>query len=118
MRIATALSFTCLLLVACADDGGGHGGGGAGAPAAPTGLAAAKLGSGVHLTWTDASDNEIHFMIMRKPQGGAYEDVGMVPFDTAQYHDEPVTAGTTYVYMVMAMNADGESASNEVTFTP
>ena len=113
----SVVSFAGLLLAACADDGG-HGGGGAGAPAAPSGLAVAKLGSGAHLTWTDASDNEDHFMIMRKTQGGTYEDVAMVPFNTSQYHDEPVTAGTTYVYMIMAMNANGESSSNEVTFTP
>lgn len=122
MRTLMSLSFIGLLLSACADDGGdgggGGGGGSTGAPTAPTALSAAKLGSGAHLTWTDASSNEDNFMVMRKTSGGAYEDVAMVPFDTVQYHDEPLAAGTTYVYVIMAMNEIGSSSSNEVTFTP
>lgn len=108
--------FSGLLLTACASDHGGGGGGSA--PAAPTNLAAVKLGAGAHLTWTDASDNEDHFMIQRKPQGGAYTDIDMVTFNTTSYHDEPVAAGMTYVYKVIAMNGAGEAASAEVTFTP
>lgn len=119
MRTLMSLSFLGLLLSACADDGGdGGGGGGTGAPTAPTALAAAKLGSGAHLTWTDASSNEDTFMVMRKTSGGTYEEVATVPFNTVQYHDEPLTTGTTYSYTVMAINADGSSSSNEVTFTP
>ncbi len=116
-NVVTVLVASTLLLSCTSDEG--HGGGtGVTAPAAPTGLAVAKLGAGAHLTWTDASDNEDHFMLMRKPQGGAYAEVDMLTFNTTQYHDEPVTAGTTYVYKVLAMNGGGESSSNEVTFTP
>jgi len=57
-------------------------------------------------------------MIMRRPQGGAYDDIDMLAFNTTSYHDASVTAGTTYVYMVTAMNGKGEASSNEVTFTP
>lgn len=118
MRNVLPVLFASALLVSCASDEEHGGGGGGTAPAAPTGLAVAKLGGGAHLTWTDASDNEDHFMIMRKAGGGAYAEVDMVTFNATQYHDEPVTAGTTYVYKVLAMNGGGESSSNEVTFTP
>lgn len=91
---------------------------GASAPAAPTNLAVGNVGGGGHLTWTDNSDDEDHFMIMRKPMGGTFAEIDMVTFDIAQYHDSSVTAGTAYVYMVTAMNAAGEASSNEVTFTP
>lgn len=91
--------------------------GGDAAPAAPTNLTAAKLGSGVHLTWADNSDDEEEFMIMRKSGTGAYEEVSSVTFNTTQFHLEPVTAGTAYTYQIWAMNAGGHSMSNEVAFT-
>ena len=62
-------------------------GGGDAPPAAPTGLAVAKLGQGGHLTWTDNAANEEEFMIMRKDGAAAYEELGRVPFDSVQYHD-------------------------------
>ncbi len=86
------------------------------APSAPTALAVANVSGGAHLTWTDTSDNEEHFMIMRKVEGGTFDDVDMLAFNTSQYHDSSVVAGTTYVYMVVAMNGKGEASSNEVTF--
>lgn len=108
-----ATLFGLVVLTACASDDGGAGG----APAAPTGLAVAKLGGGGHLTWMDKSDNEDHFMIMRKDGGGEYAEVSTVTFNTTSFHDEPLTAGTMYTYKVMAMNASGHSESNEVTYT-
>ncbi len=87
-------------------------------PVAPTNLAVSTVGGGGHLTWKDNSDNEDHFMVLRKPMGGAYDDVATVDFNGTQYHDSSVTAGTTYVYQIMAMNSAGETTSNEVTFTP
>jgi len=96
---------------ACSSDGAGGT-----APAAPTGLAVAKLGAGGHLTWTDASDNEDEFMIMRKEGAGAYIELSTLAFNQTQYHDEPLTTGTTYVYMVMALNDGGQSSSNEVSY--
>ena len=88
------------------------------APTAPTGLAVSNVSGGAHLTWTDTSDNEDHFMIMRKPANGTFAEVDTVPFNTTTYHDSSVTAGMTYVYKVVAMNAKGEASSNEVTFAP
>lgn len=88
-------------------------------PDAPQMLAAEELSGGAHLTWVDASDDETEFMIMRMDvaAGGEYETITTVPFDTTQYHDAPLMAGVTYMYMVMAMNDAGTSESNEVEFT-
>lgn len=103
------------LSLAVASCGSEHGGGAA--PAAPTNLTATKLGAGAHLTWTDNSDNEDEFMIMRKTGTGSYEEAASVAFDTTQYHLEPVTAGTPYTFQIWAMNDGGHSMSNEVMFT-
>lgn len=93
--------------------------GGMSGPAAPSELKVEPLGGGAHLTWKDNSTNETQFMIERKTGTGAFTSVGTVPFDTTQFHDAPVTSGTTYVYRVMAMGSGGHlagSTSNEVTF--
>ena len=106
-----------LLVSACSDEH--HDGNADAAPSAPTNLAVSSVAGGAHLTWMDTSDTEDHFMIMRKEESGtAFDDVDMVPFNTVSYHDGSVTAGMTYVYKVVAMNAKGEASSNEVTFAP
>lgn len=89
-------------------------------PAAPTALTAEVLTGGAHLTWKDNSTDETQFMVMRMEVGGAggagaYAAVATPTFNTTQYHDAPLTAGKTYMFMVMAMNDAGESdPSNEV----
>ena len=108
MFLVTAL----LVMSSCSEEPGASA-----PPAAPTNLAAATLGEGAHLTWTDNSNNEDEFMIMRKTGGGAYAEISREPFNTAQYHDQPLTAGTSYTYMVMAANGAGDAGSNEVTHT-
>ena len=98
------------------DDDGGHGGGNG--PAAPTNLRATNVSGGAHLTWEDNSTDEEEFVVMRKASTETtYTTVATLPFNSVQYHDAALTAGTTYAYHVMATNADGESASNEITFT-
>jgi hypothetical protein len=85
-------------------------------PAAPTNLEVVQAGGGAHLTWEDNSDNEDEFLIMRKDGTAEYQELASVTFDSVQYHDEPLISGTMYVYKIVAVNADGESESNEVTF--
>ncbi len=106
LALATALS-ACM--------GSEHGGGG---PAAPTGLVAAELGGGAHLTWTDTSDDELEFAVTRMEEGvdDDYVEIATVPFDTVQFHDATLTSGATYMYMVMSTNDGGEGHSNVVTF--
>lgn len=86
--------------------------------AAPSTLTAELLSGGAHLKWKDNSDNETQFMIERKSGTGMFTTLTTVPFNTTQYHDAPLMAGTAYTYRVMAMSNDGMSdPSNEVPFT-
>ena len=100
-----------LLLAACASDDGAE-------PAPPTSLAVSALGAGAHLTWKDNSADEVEFVIMRQRMGTdtAMTEVSRVPFNGTSFHDEPLTAGATYIYMIVAMNESGESQSNQATF--
>ncbi len=101
------------LAAACADDGGADV-----APAAPTNLEVTEASGGGHLTWSDNSDNEDHFMVLRKLEGEAtFGVIATATFDAEQHHDAAVTSGTSYVYKIVAMNGAGESESDEVTFT-
>jgi large repetitive protein len=87
-------------------------------PAAPTNLTVAPLGAGAHVTWTDNSSDEDEFIIMRQQAGvdGEMKEIARVPFNTTAYHDEPVSSGATYMYMVHATNAGGDSMVGPTTF--
>jgi hypothetical protein len=100
----TRLGLLVILVSACASDD-------AAAPAAPTNLAVTSLGAGAHLTWKDNSADETEFVIMRDST-----EIARVPFNGVTFHDEPVTAGATYIYQVAATNDGGESMSNVATF--
>ena len=112
MRTAITMLFTLSLFAACGGDDGS-----AAPPAAPSMLTAELLSGGAHLTWKDNSSDETQFMIQRKEMGGTadYATVATTPFNTTTYHDAPLTSGKTYLYMVMAHNDAGETASKEVS---
>ena len=115
--MSNRLRFLALSLVlsaaSCAGDDGGTGG-----PAAPTNLTAMPLGAGAHLTWKDNAMDETEFIIMRQKVGTdtVMTELARVPFNGNSFHDEPITSGATYMYMVVATNADGEGESNHATF--
>ena len=100
-----------LSLAACATDD-------AAGPVAPSNLSVAPLGAGAHITWRDNSKDENEFIIMRQQMGTdtAMKELARVPFNGTAYHDEPITAGATYMYMVVATNESGESESDHATF--
>ncbi len=85
-------------------------------PTAPRNVTAAAVPGGAHLTWEDASDDEDEFGIQRAAEGGAFEEIAAVPFDTTQYHDDTATAGS-WRYRIGARNGDGEQWSDEVSVT-
>jgi len=89
------------------------------APAAPTALSASvQAGPQVLLTWTDKAKNESGFVVERSDNGGAYAVVATPGVKTTSYTDAAVSAGNTYTYRVMAVNAGGSSAySNEASVT-
>lgn len=88
--------------------------------AAPSGLSAAALGSGIHLTWKDNSADETEFEIERKESADApFAKIGSVAFDVVQIHDTGVTAGRSYIYRVRGVGSGGVKSaySNETTAT-
>ena len=118
-KLATIAWMLTIAAMACGDDGGDSM-----APqiSAPTGLVATMVAGGAHLVWMDNSDDEGQFAVQRKSGSEDWSTVATVPANTTTYHDAAVTAGTAYVYRVVALpqGAGGESAgaaSNEVMFT-
>ena len=80
-------------------------------PAAPTGLSAAALsGSAVRLTWTDNSDDETGFRIERSVGGGSFSLIHTTAAGVTTFDDTGLAPGTTYLYRVLAANANGNSA--------
>jgi len=107
-----------ILMPACGGSGtSGGGGGGANPPAAPTGLTATAGAAQVCLSWT-ASTGATSYNVKRSAtHGGPYTTVNS-PTGTS-YTDTSLTDGTTYYYVVSALNTAGESAnSSEVSATP
>ena len=86
-------------------------------PGTPTGLAATAGASQVALSW-NASGVAANYNLKRAPtSGGPYTTI--VNLSTTSYTDTSVTGGTTYYYVVSAVNVTGESAnSSPVSATP
>lgn len=85
-------------------------------PATPTGLVAIGSDGQVSLSW-NASATATSYRVQRGNAGGPYSPIGT---PTSTHHvDAGRTNGTTYYYVVSAINGDGESAnSSEVSATP
>lgn len=86
--------------------------------AAPTGLAALPGNNRVTLSWSASSGAASYTVKRATVSGGSYTTVasGVVP---TSYTDSTALNGTTYFYVVSAVNGSGESAnSTEVSATP
>ncbi len=81
-------------------------------PAAPTGLtAAATSPSGIHLSWTDNSNNETSFVVERSSDGAnTWTEAQATGANVTSWDDAGLTAGGTYYYRVKARNGTGDSA--------
>ena len=84
-------------------------------PAEPTGLLAAVSHDNVQLIWTDPGDNSITgYQVLRGPDAA---NLAVLTADTGStttsYTDDSVTAETTYIYAVMARNANGLSPQSD-----
>ncbi len=84
---------------------------------APTGLTATATGTQISLIWT-ASSGAANYNIKRSTTpGGPYTSVGNSL--TPSYTNTDLVNGTTYYYVVSAVNAAGESVdSTQVAATP
>jgi fibronectin type 3 domain-containing protein len=86
-------------------------------PAIPSGLAATPGNAQVALSWTASSGATGYNVKRGTTNGGPYTQVG-APTSTS-YTDTSLTNGTTYYYVVSAINSAGESAdSAQVNTTP
>lgn len=93
------------------------GGGGGAAPAAPTNLFASPNTTQVQLAWT-ASVGATSYNVKRSTTNGSGY-VTIASPTTAYYFDTGRTNGTTYYYVVTAVNASGESViSSQVSGVP
>ncbi len=88
-----------------------------GPPAQPTGLSATPGNKQVALSWTASSGAASYNLKRATVNGGPYTIVTNVA--TTSCADPGLTNGTTYYYVVSALNAGGESAnSSQVSATP
>src|SRR5262249_3133416 len=79
-------------------------------PAVPVGLSASAGNAQVSLTWS-ASTNATRYNVKRATaSGGPY--AALAASTSASYTDSAVTNGTTYYYVVSALDAAGESADS------
>jgi len=86
-------------------------------PPAPTGLRAIAGNAQVSLTWTASAGATSYHVKRSATSGGPYTQVAQ-PTTTSDT-DTGLTNGTTYDYVVSALNAAGESANSaEVSVTP
>ena len=74
-------------------------------PHMPYGLDAWNGTDGVHLTWTANTDDTDHYLVMRKPMSGAWEQIAVVR--DATYLDAAVPADVQFGYTVRAVDTAG-----------
>ncbi|HVH69506.1 MAG TPA: malectin domain-containing carbohydrate-binding protein, partial [Candidatus Dormibacteraeota bacterium] len=87
-------------------------------PAAPTNLTATPGNTQVSLSWTASSGAASYNVKRSTTTGGPYSSIA-TGVTTTNFTDTGLTSGTTYFYVVSAVNSNGESAnSNQVSATP
>ena len=114
----------CVALAGCAGSVGGGtnpGGGsnpvGATAPATPSGLTATAGNAQVSLTWSASTGATSYHLKRAATTGGPYTQVSAPT--TTTFADTGLANGTTYFYVVSAVNSAGESAnSSEASAKP
>ena len=86
-------------------------------PAAPTGLQATAGNAQVALSWTASSGAASYNVKRATTSGGPYSTVGTAT--TTSFTNTALTNGTTYYYVVSAVNASGESPNSaQASATP
>jgi len=87
-------------------------------PSAPTGLAATGLDGQIALNWAASSGASTYNVKRSTTNGGPYTTVKNGAATTS-YTDTGLTNGTTYYYVVSAVNSAGESANSaQASATP
>jgi endo-1,4-beta-D-glucanase Y len=87
-------------------------------PPAPTGLAATAGNQQVALTWNASTGATSYTVLRATVSGGPYTSV-QTGVTTTSFTNTNLTNGTTYFYVVRAVNASGTSGnSNQASATP
>ena len=88
-------------------------------PAAPTGLTATAKDSVVILNWDFDANADSYNVYRSTTEGTGYTKINTSVVTDEFYSDATAIDGSTYYYVVTAVNAGGESGnSNEVTASP
>jgi len=116
--IALLIFVNAIVLEGCGGTGASGGGGtSVTVPAIPAGLTATAGTGQVGLSWTASSGATSYNVKRGAANGGPYTQIGTST--SASYMDTSVTGGTTYFYVVTAINTAGESGnSNQASATP
>jgi YVTN family beta-propeller protein len=88
-------------------------------PRAPSNLVATRVKNNtISLTWSDNSNDELGFKIMRKQYlGGSYSLLATVAKDTTDYTDnDNLKDDSNYYYEICAYNYDGNSTFSNETY--
>jgi subtilisin family serine protease len=101
---------------------GSGGGGDTTPPAAPTNLTATAGDARVDLTWTSNTESDLagYNVYRSTTSGGSYSKLNASLVNTNVYTDWSVNNGTTYHYVVRAVDTSGNESgnSNQVSATP
>ncbi|CUA83202.1 endonuclease [Pseudidiomarina woesei] len=103
-------------------NGGGGGSGDTTAPAAPSYLSATPGTGIVSLAWNQGSESDLagYYVYRRDMSGSNYTRLNTALITTAAFDDYNVTGGSTYFYVVTAVDTSGNESvfSSEVNATP
>lgn len=110
--------FLTLALGCGGGGGGGNGGGGGTLPGAPTNLVATAGNTQVSLTWNAVSGATSYNVKRSTTSGGPYTTIASF-VNATNYTNTGLTNGTTYYYVVSALNNLGQGGnSNQASATP
>ncbi|MGL1889142.1 MAG: PA14 domain-containing protein [Reichenbachiella sp.] len=80
----------------------------------PINLAATVIStSGINLSWTDQSNNEINFQVFRSKESAFdFEPIALLGTDITSYEDSELDPDTEYFYKVIALGQYGQSGGS------
>ncbi len=87
-------------------------------PIAPELVSLTREGSGIRVSWTDASEIETGYLVYRRQADEVnFAKVGTKPANTTSFLDTSLESLTEYEYYVEAANPFGKGASNSLSIT-
>ncbi len=84
------------------------------APEEPTGTTLYNTSEGIHMSWTDPTDEDGWLVQIYRSESspvGVGTPVGEIPFGEQSFLDTDVQAGQSYYYILRALDEDGNSSA-------